>query len=78
MTDGTKEHFIDKMASMSPTDVVEKDIEIVTELGKKGGIAFRSPEGYVTKAARFLWSIAVLERNYPRKIAEMARKKFCE
>ena len=30
------------------------------------------------KAAAFLWSIAVLERAYPRQIAEMARKKFCE
>jgi len=41
MTDATKEHFIDKMASMSPSQIVEKDIEIVTALGKKGGIAFR-------------------------------------
>ena len=41
MTDRTKEHFIDKMASMSPSQVIERDIEIVTELGKKGGIAYR-------------------------------------
>ena len=41
MTDETKEHFIDKMAAMPPGQVIEKDIEIVTELGKRGGVAFR-------------------------------------
>jgi hypothetical protein len=67
------------MAAMSPAQIVERDIEIVTEVGKKGGLAVRSaPEGYVVKAGRLLWSIAVLEKPYPPKLAETARKKFCE
>jgi hypothetical protein len=78
MTDETKEHFIDKMAAMPPAQVIEKDIEIVTELGKKGGVAFRPPEGHVVKAAQLLWSIAVLEKPYSISVTQMARKKFCE
>jgi hypothetical protein len=41
MTDSTKEHFVDKLASMQPSQLIEKDIELVMELGKKGGVAFR-------------------------------------
>lgn len=78
MTDETKEHFIDKMAAMPPAQVIEKDIEVVAELGKKAGVAFRPPEGYVRKAAQLLWSIAVLEKPYSISVTEMARKKFCE
>ena len=78
MTDETKEHFIDKMAAMPPAQAIEKDIEIVTELGKKGGVAFRPPEGHVVKAAQLLWSIAVLEKPYSISVTQMARKKFCE
>lgn len=78
MTDETKEHFIDKMAAMPPAQVIEKDIEVVAELGKKAGVAFRPPEGYVRKAAQLLWSIAVLEKPYSISVTEVARKKFCE
>jgi hypothetical protein len=58
--------------------VIEKDIEIVTELGKKGGVAFRPPEGHIVKAAQLLWSISVLEKPYSISVTHMARKKFCE
>jgi hypothetical protein len=78
MTDQTKEHFIDKIASMHPSQLIEKDIEIVTELGKKGGVAYRQPEAFVQKAAGLLWSIAVREKDYPRSTSKVARKKFCE
>lgn len=78
MTDATKGHFINKMVSMPPEQVIAKDIEIVMELGKKGGVAYRPPEGYIVTAAGLLWSIAVLERPYPRSVTEVARRKFCE
>ena len=47
MTDQTKERFILKIASVPPAQLIEKDIEIVTELGKKGGVAYRQPEAFV-------------------------------
>jgi hypothetical protein len=78
MTDSTKEHFIGKIASMHPDDLIEKDIEIVTELGKKGGVSFRQPDGFVVKSANLLWSIAVMEKKYPMSTMKIARKKFCE
>jgi len=78
MTDSTKEHFIDKIAAMHPSQLIEKDIELVVELGKKGGVAYRKPEGFVEKAAQFLWSVAVLEKPYPRATLQTARKRFCE
>jgi type I site-specific restriction endonuclease len=59
MTDATKEHFIDKIASLAPSELLEKDIELVAELGKKGGVAFRQPEAFVEKSAQLLWSVAV-------------------
>ena len=78
MTDETKEHFIGKLEHMAPANVVEKDIEVLTELGKKGGVAFRQPENYVLKAAQILWAIATLQNAYPRAMAPIARKKFCD
>lgn len=78
MTDLTKEHFIDKMLNMNPNELIEKDIDVVTEMGKKSSVSFRQPDGYVLKAAQFLWSIACLEKAYPKKLAFIARKKFCE
>lgn len=79
MTDETKEYFIDKLKTVDPSDLIEKDIELITELGKKGGYHFRKPpDGFVKKSADFLWSIAVLDKEYPRSIAPAARKKFCE
>jgi hypothetical protein len=41
MTDSTKEHFIGKFASQHPSQLIEKDIELVQELAKKGAVAFR-------------------------------------
>lgn len=78
MTDETKEHFIDKIATMQPALLIDKDIEIVIELGKKGGVSFRQPEPFVQKAAQLLWSISVLEKPYPLSTTKTARKKFCE
>jgi hypothetical protein len=79
MSDETKEYFIDKLKTVNPSDLIEKDIELITELGKKGGYQFRKPpDGFVKKSADFLWSIAVLDKEYPRIIAPAARKKFCE
>jgi len=79
MSDETKEYFIDKLKTVNPSDLIEKDIELITELGKKGGYQFRKPpDGFVKKSADFLWSIATLEKDYPRNIVPAARKKFCE
>ena len=41
MTDATKDYFIDKLSQVSPSELIEKDIEIVTELGKKLGATYR-------------------------------------
>ena len=79
MTDETKEYFIDKLKTVNPSDLIEKDIELITELGKKNGYQFRKPpDGFVKKSADFLWTIAVLDKEYPRAIVPAARKKFCE
>ena len=78
MTDQTKQHFVRKFASMEPNQLIEKDIEIVTELGKRGGVTFRQPDQFVQDAAAFLWSVAVLEREYALPLSKLARKKFCE
>ena len=78
MTESTKDYFIDKLAQVDPKQVIEKDIEIITELGKKIGVAFRQPEPYVTKAAEILWQVATLQKQYPKGLAVVARKKFCE
>jgi len=51
MTDSTKEHFIDKVMDMPAAQLIEQDIELVVELGKKGGVGFRQPEPFVQKAA---------------------------
>jgi hypothetical protein len=32
----------------------------------------------VIKSAEFLWSVAILEQEYPKAIALKARKKFCD
>jgi hypothetical protein len=78
MTDQTKDYFISKLETVKPEHLIEKDIEIITELGKKIGVAFRQPEPYVIKAAQILWSVATLEKDYPKNIAVIARKKFCD
>ena len=78
MTESTKDYFIDKLAQVDPKQMIEKDIEIITELGKKIGVAFRQPEPYVTKAAEILWQVATLQKDYPKGLAVVARKKFCE
>ena len=78
MTEETKEYFIDKFKGMEPSELLEKDIELLTELGKKAGVQFRNADGYVKKVADYLWSIAVLEKDFPRNIAVVARKKFCD
>lgn len=41
MTDATKDYFIDKLSQVSPSELIEKDVEIVTELGKKLGATYR-------------------------------------
>jgi hypothetical protein len=57
---------------MQPSLLIEKDIEIIIEMGKK------SSESASLKAAKLLWSIAVQEKNYPANIIQIARKKFCD
>jgi hypothetical protein len=78
MADETKEYFIDKLKEVPPAQVIEKDIQIVTELGRKIGVSYRQPEAFVVKSAEFLWSVAILEKDYPKAIALKARKKFCD
>lgn len=78
MTDRAKDYFIDKLSQVPASLLVEKDVEIVTELGKKLGAVYRQPEGFATKAAEILWSIAILEKDFPKSIALLARKKFCD
>lgn len=78
MADETKEYFIDKIKEVPPAQVIEKDIQIVTELGRKIGVSYRQPEAFVVKSAEFLWSVAILEKDYPKAIALKARKKFCD
>jgi hypothetical protein len=78
MTDSTKEHFVELIAKMPPNQLIEKDIELAVELGKKSNVAFRKPEPFVEKVAQFLWSVAILEKPYPVALIKSARKKFCE
>jgi hypothetical protein len=78
MSDGTKEYFIDKLREIPAPQVLDKDIQIVTELGRKVGVSYRQPEAFVIKSAQYLWSVAILDKNYPKSIALRARKKFCD
>ena len=78
MTDETKEYFINKLKEIPAAQVIDKDIQIVTELGRKVGVSYRQPEGFVIKSAQFLWSVAILDKDYPKQIALKARKKFCD
>lgn len=78
MSDQTKDYFIDKISEITPSQLIEKDIEILTELGKKSGTSWRKPDLDIKKSTQMLWSVAILEKDYPQQIALIARKKFCE
>ena len=78
MTDETKEHLIDKISATEPENVIESDIDIVTELGKRGGVTFNKVDGHIRKAVEFLWQIASLKQPYSVELAKIARKKFCD
>ena len=79
LKDQTKAYFITKLDNIEPRELIDKDIELLTELGKKYGMgASRKPEDFVQKAAQFMWNIATLQKDYPIEIIKLARKKFAE
>ena len=77
LRDQTKAYFIAKLEQLEPDELFDKDIELLTELGKKGvSGGYRRPEDFVLKAAQFMWNIATLQKDYPVNIIYLARKKF--
>ena len=48
------------------SQLIEKDIEILTELGKKSGTSWRKPDLDIKKSTQMLWSVAILEKDYPQ------------
>lgn len=79
LRDQTKAYFITKLDNIEPRELIDKDIELLTELGKKVGMgASRKPEDFVQKAAQFMWNIATLQKEYPVHLIKLARKKFAE
>jgi hypothetical protein len=77
LSDSMKVYFISKLQSLDQESLTEKVIEIVTELCKRGGVN-SNPSDHIIQGAKFLWSLAVRDKECSAALAIQARKKFQE
>lgn len=68
-----------KLEKIEPRDFIDKDIDLLHELGKKCIMGnARKPEDYVLNAVQFMWNIATMKKEYPIGLIKQARKSFGE
>jgi len=66
--------FIENISQIEPDNLMEQELDVVYEISRFG---YRASE-YTMKGIHFLYSVAVREKDYPKKLVETGVEKFLE
>ena len=78
LSESVKIQFINKIEKIDPLNIIEKDIILLHELGKRYSITYRAPEVNQVRATAIMWDIATRVKPYPLEVIKQARKFFSD